>query len=273
MRLVKTRAVLILLSILAFSGTQVFAEPIPVQDLNESIVTTLDRPEFAWRLQPEVNAENQQGIIGSFIERLGDSIRTGLKTLERFADALGRWIEKLLDSQQDPTSTTFAGWPIRPSFVIVLAVLTIGLIGFYLWKRKDRHLRATDSPLEALPDLEEIAQKESDAAEVEATKWLQWAENLRRQGRRREAIRALYLGQLSSLANSGFLRLAFFKTNRDYRSELDRKAHHWPDLARGFSESVGYFEETWYGHRQDLDPAFQRLHHHLLHCLNHEAIR
>ncbi len=273
MRGTKTWVVLVLLLILWFPVADGFAEPIPAAELNESIATTLERPEFAWRLHPELDAEEEKGLIQNLMKRLSDSIRAGLKVLQRFADALDRWIERLLESRQDTSTPRFSGWPIRPSFVLLLVILTLGMIGFYYWKKKGRSSAADEEALEAIPDLEEIAQKESDAAEVEATKWLQWAEALRRQGRAREAIRALYLGQLSSLARNGFLRLAFFKTNRDYRGELDRKAHLWPDLSSGFTESVSYFEESWYGRRHDLDPAFQRLHHHLLHCLNHEAIR
>ena len=77
--------------------------------------------------------------------------------------------------------------------------------------------------------------------------WLDLARQMLAQGDRRLALRALYLASLSLLAARGMIATARFKSNGDYRRELERRAHALPDLVAAFGQNVGFFEDAWYG--------------------------
>ncbi|MFW5636866.1 MAG: DUF4129 domain-containing protein, partial [Thermodesulfobacteriota bacterium] len=77
------------------------------------------------------------------------------------------------------------------------------------------------------------------------------------QGDYRLALRAIYLSTLSHLADHGLISIAKYKSNREYETELVRRAHDREELTRRFSENVTRFDTAWYGlgkvSAQDLD--------------------
>ena len=63
----------------------------------------------------------------------------------------------------------------------------------------------------------------------------------------RLAIRALFLATLANLGEEGVIKIARFKSNRDYRKELELKVRKRSVLRRAFDENTTLFEEAWYG--------------------------
>ena len=80
-------------------------------------------------------------------------------------------------------------------------------------------------------------------------------------GEYRLAIRALHLASLARLAETGYLRLARYKSNAEYLRELKRRAHSRPDVIPAFSGSTQIYEAVWYGGH---DPAERMLHERML---------
>jgi len=62
-----------------------------------------------------------------------------------------------------------------------------------------------------------------------------------------DRIRALFLATLAHLGERGLLKIARFKSNRDYRAELLLRARGLADLRRAFDENTTLFERVWYG--------------------------
>lgn len=62
------------------------------------------------------------------------------------------------------------------------------------------------------------------------------------QGDFREAYRWTYLHMLIALRDKGLLRLRAYKTNRDYKHEMDGSVH-----SQSFIRLADVFDHTWYG--------------------------
>jgi hypothetical protein len=77
--------------------------------------------------------------------------------------------------------------------------------------------------------------------------WLALARQLMDKGDFRPALRALYLATLSVLARAQMVRLAPFKSNRDYLAEVKRRMRGDTAAVRPFSENIDLFEASWYG--------------------------
>ena len=66
-------------------------------------------------------------------------------------------------------------------------------------------------------------------------------------GELRLALRAMFLGGLARLSKQNQLVIAAYKSNREYCTELHRRAHDRPSLIRAFVENVNTLERVWYG--------------------------
>jgi len=107
----------------------------------------------------------------------------------------------------------------------------------------------------AAPDLEI---DDSEAAGVPADAWLVRASDLAHLGDFRQAVRAIYLGSLSSLARRKLIEPARFKSNRDYETELRRRARSRADLPELFAQNVTIFERVWYGRHEATRDLMER---------------
>ena len=67
------------------------------------------------------------------------------------------------------------------------------------------------------------------------------------EGNYRLAMRAYFLASFAHLGDRELIRVARFKSNRDYRRELALKGARFPDLQEAFGENVRLFEYVWYG--------------------------
>ncbi|MEM7395849.1 MAG: DUF4129 domain-containing protein, partial [Verrucomicrobiota bacterium] len=76
---------------------------------------------------------------------------------------------------------------------------------------------------------------------------LAMAADLLARGEYRLAARALFLASLAFLAHQEYIRLALFKSNREYLYELKRRSHGQPELPGAFSDVIQEFEGFWYG--------------------------
>ena len=96
----------------------------------------------------------------------------------------------------------------------------------------------------AAPDLEDEA---TGADALPEGGWLALARDLAEQGDLRLALRAAFLASLAALAEKGLVQIARFKSNRDYRDELARRAHAERAVFELFAQSTGIYERVWYG--------------------------
>lgn len=127
--------------------------------------------------------------------------------------------------------------------VVVYAVV-IGLIGFLVWRFAPvvfgRFRKRKKSEREDRIVLGERIAHDASAADI-----FDEAENHAREGDYRGAIRKGYIALLCELGDRRIVRLARYKTNRDYLRDVRKRT----GLFENMTGLTGNFESSWYGIR------------------------
>ena len=131
-----------------------------------------------------------------------------------------------------------------PFLVLVLAAIALLISISRLRHRKKLLLTPLPSTAQAQPDL---SQEDVTADQSDEAGWLALADQLQATGQLRLALRASYLASLAHLSQRELIRLARFKSNRDYDRELHRRARSFPILLSAFNHILLTFESAWYG--------------------------
>jgi hypothetical protein len=220
------------------------------EQLDSAIDDTLRDSRYAWRMPKDdqlIDEAKQRSWIGRLADWMEEKLKGTLKSIGNILGDLVRWIfgpPKLKKS----SNIDFAdlGTILRGLLVLLCAAIVIALLHLLLkafWKRP-RVVTATMQAATAVPDLRD---ENVGADLLPEDGWLALAAELSAKGELRLALRALYLASLAHLARRELIRLARFKSNRDYERELRRRARPLPALVETFGECVGRFERVWYG--------------------------
>ena len=114
-----------------------------------------------------------------------------------------------------------------------------------------RGTRETKTSLEeGFTGVIDLESEEIVATQLREDEWMRLAREQIEKGDERLAVRALFLGTLAHLGERGMLRIARFKSNRDYRAELNLRARNQSALREAFDENTVLFESVWYGLHQ-----------------------
>jgi hypothetical protein len=224
-------------------------------ELNQALERELQGRHYAWRMPRIKPSEKGGGLADSFmrdvVTMLTDWGEAILRRIQPIIDWLNKFIEWL--RERSPDLDAEDGSLERISFALriimfSLVVLLIGAAGMLLWRnwktRAKQSFAVATEILQAKPDLEKEA---TTAAELPEDGWLALARELLERGELRLALRAVFLASLAFLARADFIRIALFKTNRDYKKELERRAHAHPNMLEVFSHSATIYESVWYG--------------------------
>ncbi|MCP4688841.1 MAG: DUF4129 domain-containing protein, partial [Desulfobacterales bacterium] len=220
----------------------------------------LKRREFAWRAPRDKTPEEEpddDGMIAQALAWLGDVLSSVLKTLGRWWDAFMDWLDEVFP-EHDPEPGG-ADWApsVRTILYLIGLVLVLALGGWLLrlWIKRNRE--ETARPEKITPAIPDLLDEGIEADALPTNRWLELAKELMDKRAFRRGLRALYLAILAHLAEHGRITIAKYKSNREYRQELARRAHAEPELLTLFSGSVASFERAWYGMytvtREDLD--------------------
>ena len=128
--------------------------------------------------------------------------------------------------------------------LLALAASAVAILFYRTWKRRGGGTEIASGMRDPLPDL---ADENVTANQLPEDDWLVLARDLMAKGDLRLALRALYLASLAHLARRELIRVAKFKSNRDYELELRRRARGLAGLQAAFAENVGIFDRVWYG--------------------------
>src|SRR6185295_19083589 len=118
------------------------------------------------------------------------------------------------------------------------------LLVWRMWKQRGLGAATVAEPISTVPDL---GDESVVADQLPVDGWLARARELMSKGDLRLALRALYLASLAHLGQREMIRIAKFKSNREYEIELRRRAHAHPQLLDAFARNVSVFERVWYG--------------------------
>jgi hypothetical protein len=245
-------------------------------DLDRSIEQVLDRREFNWRLPREraVEDDSQKGVFAGFMDGLIATLRSWAKAIGSGIKAVWRWVgeaidwlrEKILGKNAKAPQEGSAGtdWMVSLQGLIfvllVLAACAVAILFYRTWRRRGSRKEIESVSVAAIPN---VADDNVSASQLPEDDWLRLARELMGKGELRLALRAFYLAGLAHLARREMIRVAKFKSNRDYEHELRRRARALPELQAAFSENVGIFDHAWYGLHDVTHEALQRFQNNL----------
>jgi hypothetical protein len=222
------------------------------EDLDHSIEQVISRREFTWRLPRErmLDEESEElGPVATVIKWAWGMLAKGLKTLWRWLVKFMEWLLDLILKQDPDTKDTDTGWQVSVrSWLLVLLVLAAGMSFFLLWRIwQRRRIKPEPAKGEAVTVAPDLTDDGVTADELPSDRWLALAREMWARGSVRLAMRALYLAVLAHLADHDLINIQLYKSNLDYKYELQRRAHDNPELLKAFSIVVALLERVWYG--------------------------
>ena len=136
--------------------------------------------------------------------------------------------------------------PIEIWIGLVAIALLVAVAAAFIAGRRKKAAKAQPVKPAAAVDL---ADESITADQMPESSWLKLAEDLLAQGDCRLALRALYLAGLNYLSDRELISIRRWKSGRDYRCELERRARSRNDanLTPAFARNVFLFERGWYG--------------------------
>lgn len=222
--------------------------------LGEKISETLEQKKYQWQLSRRLDElspeETERSWLAQQMIELGESIRG-------WAKAFSEWLEEMFDrfdrqegkrtAPVNPDAKMFEG--LSSALSIGLILLVAGLLtwlGFILYRK---YRSADREEVEEAVSIEtvDLASEDIVATQLPENEWMKLAREQMSKGDGRLAIRALFLASLANLGDEELLRIARFKSNRDYLRELSRKARKWESLRGAFAANTKLFERAWYG--------------------------
>ena len=239
-------------------------------DLDRSIEQVLSQREFNWRLPREKPTdEASKGLFAAFMDGLIDTLRSWIKAIGRAVKTVLRWVADVFDWLRERIFGTRArtqegggagtDWIASLQGLIfvllILAACAVAILFHRTWRRRSSRKEIASEAVAPVPDL---ADESVTASQLPEDDWLRLAHELMGKGDLRLALRAFYLAGLAHLAHREMIRVAKFKSNRDYEQELRRRARALPELQAAFAENVGIFDRVWYGLHDVTQEGLQR---------------
>ena len=215
----------------------------------------MQHDKYAWRLPREKIAEDDNASkawLRTFFASIGNTLMDWARSVRDVIRNVLDWFNKHFlpkpKSAEDETGHGFdwAGtlrwfaYALLGFAAAALALLVVRL-SRQCWRRPAT-VRAEVVP--ARPDLND---ENVTAAQLPEDEWLKLARELLGKGELRLALRAFYLATLAHLAAREIVSIARFKSNRDYETEVNRRARGSPELRAAFSANVSSFDRAWYG--------------------------
>ncbi len=222
--------------------------------LDRSIDEVMQQREFMWRMPRDVQAEDQtepQGPIAAVVTWIVDKISEGFDTVINWIDQLIDWLLALFPTSEREKNAADVNWVSLVQFgVIALIIGLVIVLAYVVWRTLSRRQVAkaeiAAAPVETMPDLED---EDTTADDLPVNRWLDLARELAVKGSLRLALRAFYLASLAGLAEHELITIEKYKSNREYETELHRRAHQKHNLLTDFRQSREIFDRVWYGLR------------------------
>jgi hypothetical protein len=247
------------------SKTPPTSEPVAtVGKIERSIEKTLENREFSWRYPRSRQREKKKtrGLLAPLARWVSKGMETAFHAVADAIKWVLEWLRKLFPETKHPkppeaTDNTWMGW-VQTLLFVLLGISTC-VAAICLWRILRNKNRASTAvagePMTAMPD---IRDENIDGSELPAERWLNLAREWIEKGSLRYAMRAIYLAILAHLAERGIIGLAGHKSNRDYKQELNRRAHDRPDVIGCFAANVAAFDRAWYGMHPVSQKGFER---------------
>ncbi|NTW36682.1 MAG: hypothetical protein HGB17_11230 [Syntrophobacteraceae bacterium] len=224
------------------------------EQLNDSIEAVMRHRGLTWK-PGRTESKPLEGEDEGFLSRARNAIigwaGDGWKWIQantlRILDWLEGWIPRSRDNdpQRATTAENVQAWLGSLMALFLVSAFVLVRRGYVLPRRNRIPTRSEDhTPALTDPDLN---REDILADELPISQWMALAGECLTKGELRLGLRALHLASMTHLAERGFLSITQSKSNREYTTELSRRAHALPGLIRGFSANTLIVERIWYG--------------------------
>jgi hypothetical protein len=225
------------------------ASPVSPADLDRAINQTIHENKYTWRMPREkvVEPDASDSAITRFFDKAGKMLR---KWARAVLDWLDKWWRKLFPHRRTVSTSGSDGYGWIMALQILLyglgtvALVALAVLLYRAWRDRQSPAAVAGEPIQPVPDL---ADESVRADQLPEDGWTKLARELLERAEFRLAMRAFYLASLSHLAARNLIRIARFKSNRDYERELRRRGHAFPGLLSVFGDNLLSFECIWYG--------------------------
>ncbi len=218
--------------------------------LDTALDETLRKPRYTWRVPKPVTLDKRGEQMPGWYRQLTELLKNRADRVKAILDRSGAWLRRLLSGRGHGR---VGGFPLfgmgftEATFYLLLAAFTVtATILFLRWMRSRRRLLraavAADAPLRV-----DIHDQSVGPDDLPPDEWGELALALVASGDYRAAVRALFLGALAQLGEAGLITLRAYKSNRDYRRELELRVRDRYDLLDLFRGLTRLMECTWYG--------------------------
>jgi hypothetical protein len=244
----KGAAAAVVVLALALVGPMVVAraaDAVGPGELERAVRQAMQSPEYNWRIPPPAEAASDTPWIVTATDRAILAVQAALKWIWKWVDKLLHWIfgglglDPMSVGGQAPSAALH--WSVW-----VLIALALGIAGWVAWRARRMRRKKSKRPARTLATVR-LEDEGLTADRLPEEEWLELAERALASGDRRLALRAFYLANLAWLGRQEFLTIHPGKTNREFETELRRKARMAPEARERFAANVWAFERAWYG--------------------------
>ena len=221
------------------------------EQLDAALDETLRHPRYTWRMPRQLKKKDVSDDLPEWYKPIDKFMKQMQEKLKEFQEAFQDWLDELFNDRKDTDSSKFS-WLMNIGlaegifYLLLCAVLLTVLIMLLKWLRTRQQLM-TVTRKEAVKVQVDVLDHGLSPDALPPDEWLALASSLVSQGDYRSAMRALFLGVLAKLGESGFVTLRAYKSNYDYRRELDIRARDRMEIITLFKWLCRLMECTWYG--------------------------
>ncbi|MDF1816366.1 MAG: DUF4129 domain-containing protein [Verrucomicrobiales bacterium] len=228
--------------------------------LDVAITDTMAAKKYQWKFSrkiEEIEKDDELSWLQIQLRNLADATETRMRIwrlwivekIKDFLEKFKRDSRKPKKRSRDMKISDTTAQVLMNIGTGVITALVVGLVAWLLFVLI-RYYRSVEKEeeeeSEVVGDID-LESEEIVADQLPEDEWMKLARQQIEKGESRLAIRALFLATLANLGERGLLKIQKFKSNRDYRRELDLKARQEPILREAFGENTGLFERAWYG--------------------------
>ena len=232
-------------------------------DLSEALDRELAKGAYTWRM-PRETAPPSDNLFLLTLQEIATMFTEVFTTvLDCIFDILEAIVDWFMGDSRSPSSAgsmAGVGQALRISLALLLVAL-VGILAYFLVKLwRSRRQYEVDASAVAVPIVPDIEDEDTWADALPGDEWYEMALAFIAQKAYRKAVRSLFLGMLAYLAQRELVRIARYKSNREYTLELEGRGRHAvASLRAAFGGGVLIYEAAWYGGMDVTERQVERL--------------
>jgi hypothetical protein len=234
---------------------------ISAAELGKALDRELLSPQYTWRMPRPPRSQSENNFLLAFLQAVGETLKDWWRALMRWLGHVLEWLRDHMPNigGESETSAFGMGRGVRVLLYMLLAVL-LAIAAVMIWRiRRQRGTQSRDVLAELVRITPDLQDERTVADQLPEDGWLVLAREAMQRGELRLALRAVFLASLVALADRELIRIARFKSNRDYKDEVGRRAHAEPAVLDTFSQSVAIYETVWYGAHETTPELLERV--------------